>query len=356
MRAAASRIALALCGLVAALLAVEIGVRVMNAREDRALFDRARLTAGRPLPKGPLGLGDLIRASELPDLIYELRPDLERVDYVGAAVSTNADGFRRTSPTAPAADTTYRVLGLGDSVMFGQGVSDGREYLSRLEKNLNRDDPSRDWQVLNAAVPGYNTAQEVAYLRARGLAFEPDLVLVGFVSNDVNLPSFLNRARDPFGLGYSAFATWLNAEQSDDSTGVLAPAPTQASRVFRVEADPEKVEARWRHLVGWSAVEASLNELKSLSDEHGFQVLLFSHRESEHSVAALEAARARGFATCDLAPRLANYMRDHGIKNYRDSELTVSETDPHPSPVHHRIASDGLQRALERLGIAKAPD
>jgi len=353
---AAPRIALALCGLAAALLAAEVGVRVMNAREDEALFDRARLAAGRPLPKGPVSLGDLIRASEIPDLIYELRPGLERVDYVGAAVSTNADGFRRTTPTGPATDTTYRVLGLGDSVMFGQGVSDGREYLGRLEKNLQRDDPSRDWQLLNAAVPGYNTAQQVAYLKARGLAFEPDLVLVGFVSNDVNLPSFLNRARDPFGLDYSALAAWFSEEHSEDSGGLLAPAPTKADRVFRVEADPEKVEPRWRHLVGWSAVEAALDELKSLSEEHGFRVLFFSHRESEHSEAALEAARARGFATCNLAPRLANYMRDHGIQSYRGSELTVSETDPHPSPVHHRIASDGLQRALERLGIAKVPD
>ena len=356
MRAAAPRIILALCGLVAALLAAEIGMRVLNARADRALFDRAQLAAGRPLPKGPLGLGDLIRATELPDLVYELRPSLERVDYVGAAVSTNSDGFRRTAPTAPATDRTYRILGLGDSVMFGQGVSDGREYLARLEKSLSRDDPSREWQILNAAVPGYNTAQELAFLRARGLAFKPDLVVIGFVSNDVNLPSFLNQARDPWSLRYSALAAWLREERSERPGDVLAPAPTQATRVFRVEADPLKVDPRWRHLVGWSAVEAALDELKSLSDEHGFRVLLFSHRESEHSEEALEAARARGFATCNLAPRLGNYMREHGIKSYRGSELTVSETDPHPSPTHHRIASDGLQRALERLGIAKAPE
>ena len=340
------------CGsLLLALLAAEVGARVVRGQADEELFDRDRFGADRPIPRGILSLGDLIRANDQPDLIYELRPDLRRVDYAGAAVTTNSDGLRREGDVGERTPKTYRILGLGDSVMFGQGVSDGREYLARLEKNLNEDDPSRAWQVLNAAVPGYNTAQELAYLKSRGLEFRPDLVVLGFVSNDVNLPSFLHRAFDPWSFNRSALLEWFQGE--DETPGaMLAPAPTQAERIFRVESDPEKIPAEWRHLVGWTAVESALDELATLSEEHGFRVLFFSHRESEYSERALDAARSRGFATCNLAPRLENYMREHDIERYRGSELTVSDADPHPSPIHHRIASDGLQRALERLGIA----
>jgi hypothetical protein len=42
-----------------------------------------------------------------------------------------------------------------------------------------------DWQVWNAAVPGYNTSQELALLVQSGSRFKPDLVVVGFYPNDI---------------------------------------------------------------------------------------------------------------------------------------------------------------------------
>ena len=85
--------------------------------------------------------------------------------------------------------------------------------------------------------------------------------------------------------------------------------------------------------------------------EHAFEVLVFVHRESEHSVRALEAAESHGFATCNLGPRVARYLDERGIKRYPGSELTVSEEDPHPSAIHHEMAADGLFRAMERTGL-----
>jgi hypothetical protein len=46
--------------------------------------------------------------------------------------------------------------------------------------------PDIDWQVWNAAVPGYNTSQELAYLLEVGDRFQPDLVVVGFFDNDLS--------------------------------------------------------------------------------------------------------------------------------------------------------------------------
>ena len=41
-----------------------------------------------------------------------------------------------------------------------------------------------NWEVWNLGVPGYNTAQELAYLQRGGRAYAPDLVVVGFFPND----------------------------------------------------------------------------------------------------------------------------------------------------------------------------
>ena len=80
---------------------------------------------------------------------------------------------------------TFRILVLGDSVTFGHGSAGEHTYPALLERRLNAWRPDVDWQVWNAAVPGYNTAQELAHLLEVGPSFHPDLVIVGFFENDL---------------------------------------------------------------------------------------------------------------------------------------------------------------------------
>jgi hypothetical protein len=80
---------------------------------------------------------------------------------------------------------TFRVLVLGDSVTFGHGALYQHTYPYLLEQRLKAWRPDIDWQVWNAAVPGYNTSQELAHLLDVGDRFKPDLVVVGFFWNDL---------------------------------------------------------------------------------------------------------------------------------------------------------------------------
>ena len=80
---------------------------------------------------------------------------------------------------------TFRILVLGDSVTFGHGSVYEHTYPYLLEQSLKRWRPAIDWQVWNAAVPGYNTSQELAQLLEVGDRFRPDLVVVGFFENDL---------------------------------------------------------------------------------------------------------------------------------------------------------------------------
>ena len=80
---------------------------------------------------------------------------------------------------------TFRILVLGDSITFGHGSVYENTYPYLLEQRLKTWKPDIDWQVWNAAVPGYNTSQELAHLLDVGDRYQPDLVVVGFFENDL---------------------------------------------------------------------------------------------------------------------------------------------------------------------------
>src|SRR5437762_1517095 len=86
--------------------------------------------------------------------------------FAGVPVKINSLGFRDDREYALAkGPRTFRVLVLGDSVTFGHGSVYEQTYPYLLEQRLRAWRPDVDWQVWNAAVPGYNTSQELAQLQ-----------------------------------------------------------------------------------------------------------------------------------------------------------------------------------------------
>jgi lysophospholipase L1-like esterase len=96
----------------------------------------------------------------------------------------NAAGLRDGEETPlPKPAGELRVLVLGDSFSFGNGVADDDTYAEVLERELRaRGLPAR---VLNAGVQGYDVHQEADWLRERGLALQPDAIVVGLYENDL---------------------------------------------------------------------------------------------------------------------------------------------------------------------------
>src|SRR3989454_7753222 len=106
--------------------------------------------------------------------------------FAGVPVRTNALGFRDSREyELEKKPGTFRIIVLGDSVTFGHGSVYEHTYPYVMEQRLKAWRPDVDWQVWNAAVPGYNTSQELAQLEQVGPAFAPDLVVVGFYENDL---------------------------------------------------------------------------------------------------------------------------------------------------------------------------
>jgi len=96
----------------------------------------------------------------------------------------NQFGFRdrnhpRTKPWG-----RYRVLGLGDSFVYG-AVPIQDNFLRVAERKWN-DTVGATIDILLMGVPGWSTENQLGYLQSEGLGLDPDLVLVNFfVGNDV---------------------------------------------------------------------------------------------------------------------------------------------------------------------------
>jgi GDSL-like lipase/acylhydrolase family protein len=106
--------------------------------------------------------------------------------FAGVPVHINSLGLRDPREYDLAKKpATFRILVLGDSVTFGHGSVYEHSYPYLVEQQLKAWRPDIDWQVWNAAVPGYNTSQELAQLLEVGPRFNPDLVVVGFYENDL---------------------------------------------------------------------------------------------------------------------------------------------------------------------------
>jgi len=101
-------------------------------------------------------------------------------------------------------------------------------------------------------------------------------------------------------------------------------------------------------MVGWDSYVQAMNELKSIQEQHGFDVVVVSQEPDDYPLKrqALELSEELGFHVVDVGPALRRYMQQRGITKHQGSPLTVSKSDRHPSALAHKIASEELFRYL----------
>lgn len=86
----------------------------------------------------------------------------------------------------------YKIMGIGDSYTFGEGVELDQSYLALLENMLRQEYAPREITVFKAGVPGYGTKQEVELLKKRISLLKPDLVIMALLADEYQ------RSNDPY--------------------------------------------------------------------------------------------------------------------------------------------------------------
>jgi len=97
---------------------------------------------------------------------------------------TNAHGLRGPE-LGPKAPDEFRIVVLGDSIVFGGQVAEEERFTEQLEGLLHTRGCARV-RVVNVGTPGWTTFNEAGFLQANRGWLEPDLVVVAvFLGNDV---------------------------------------------------------------------------------------------------------------------------------------------------------------------------
>jgi lysophospholipase L1-like esterase len=134
----------------------------------------------------------------VPGAVYRFRHPEYRVEY-----AINEDGFRSAQPGASSsAPSRRKVLLLGDSFTFGQGVPYDSTWGAIAERGLR----TRGVQarLVNAAMQGMDTRSELLLLRELAPRERPDVVVVGFMINDL----YTNVPLEPSGRTRSDASDW----------------------------------------------------------------------------------------------------------------------------------------------------
>ncbi len=108
-----------------------------------------------------------------PILGYEIIPN--------SATGVNSFGMVGQEHKLKKEQDTYRILVLGDS------ITEKNWYVEKLQEKLNNSHQGLkyNFEVWNGAVMGYQVNQYAAYLKHKGLRYNPDMVLIGFCLNDL---------------------------------------------------------------------------------------------------------------------------------------------------------------------------
>ncbi len=299
----------------------------------------------------------ILRILPHPTRGFRMVPNEDHYTYLHR-VRVNSRGLRGPE-VGPKRPDTVRILALGDSLTYGQGVADDETLPAYLEAFLNesslhRGKAGRRFEVINAGHRSYDTRQEVALLQEFAREFEPDHVILFWFRDDLSPRDIEGNFRRISALPTPvAFDTGTRVEGWEALRWRLRELARRSALVMfvhdslnRTPSRPLMDEIRTNQL---ARLDNELDLVQELGERIGFQSWFvpiphrMSVREPELAMplqdGALERARAKGLETCDLLPGLVQLYRETG-------RLPVLVYDGHYNADGNRIMAEVMAQAL----------
>ena len=276
---------------------------------------------------------------------WALLANLRDVPVAGGKVlNSNSKGVRgrREHGDAKAPGTT-RILVLGDSFTFGEDVGDDETYSDQLERLL----PGTE--VINLGVHGYGHDQMLIYLREEGVRYRPDIVILGFLTGDMerNVLSFRDYAKPRFVLDGGTLAL--------RNSPVPPPAEMAAAEKWRSKFGDllTMLWLRYRWKSGAISEEtrqltlAILDEMKAAIEAAGARpafAYLPAYGEIDRTDPGMTGEERFFFSYCRRRGIQSMYLRPYFLQKMKEGKAL--KTYGHWGPLEHRIAAEGIRAYL----------
>ncbi|MDA2932708.1 GDSL-type esterase/lipase family protein [Acidobacteria bacterium AH-259-D05] len=270
---------------------------------------------------------------------YRSRPNL-RGEYYGVPVVINSLGLRDREISLLPDEDQYRVLVLGDSLIFGIGVKYENSIPYLLEQLLNMNRKTKlEFQTINMGVISYNTEQELVQLKTLGMKLHPNLVILLFAINDIEPKMWVFSKRRGWytNLAQRSYAaSSLLIVYRNIRTAISRPTKLVATENYRV------------HNPRWAVIDQSLTEMNSLCRSAGIPFIVFtdslvpgSARDLIVSVGARE-----GFPVVNIQP-----WQDPRWKNEDRQKYRAPKAGDHPNEAGSKIYATLIYESLVKLGV-----
>tara|TARA_Y100000588_G_scaffold35920_1_gene34596 strand:- start:2144 stop:3313 length:1170 start_codon:yes stop_codon:yes gene_type:complete len=249
-------------------------------------------------------------------------------------------------------DGVLRIVFLGDSVTFGEGVHDSDTFVERVGRGLSTR-LSGPIEVYNFGVGGHNTSDARWVWQRYARHLDPDLVVYTFVLNDAEPRLFRleQTSGQPTRIPRSIEARWTEWTSQPEGwwTG---------SRLARLAW---KLQAGWkldRKILGyyrelnasysphWHACREQLEALQQIEPTPLVVVFPMLFDLAAHPFRPVHLAITD---TCSQTEIIDLWETLAGRAGNNTPELWVHPTDTHPNEIAHKFAAGVITQRLETL-------
>ena len=254
----------------------------------------------------------------------------------------NSLGYRDHEFSVEKRRNFFRILAVGHSLTYGEGIKQIDDvYTELLEKRLNRGNNNITYEVLNIAQKGKNVNNYLSILKSQGLSFQPDLVMIGFYINDIEMDKsrrprnyilpeplhwLLSRVSYVYCYIYYRYDGWKNKKSYMDYYLEYSSIDSK---------DWKRFALLWKEIVDLCkrknirTLVVILPHLGMLNDDHPL-IPVYENVE--------RLSKNNGALVLNLFPAL---------KGYKPSDLWVGISDSHPNEKAHQLFAKEIFRFIE---------
>jgi hypothetical protein len=249
----------------------------------------------------------------------------------------NSHGYRGYDFT-PKNQGHFRIISIGDSIAFGEGVKYEDTYSRIIEKRLRAKNSTTE--VYNLGINGYGIRDEVASLKNNLNQYQPDLVIWDYTLNDIS---------------HGAIFEWyISMDKKKKRTLIKTPSrfinyiQNKLWKLYSSEAFVDYILEIYQSDRYWHELTLYLKRVNNLIKEKDAKLLILIFPQ-------LDALEKKAYVFKPIHIKLAKYFKHSNIPfiDFTDifqendpSSLKVHYLDAHPNEIAHKLIADKVIKEI----------